>query len=69
MSYNIVQCPACGNYQATSAKVLKCKYCNKSKIIISKKGHQTVKIAASYDNPQDASRHVQEMNAMRVTAR
>jgi len=65
--YRVIQCPHCGFYQVTaSKKALKCKYCNKSTVITSKKGHTRVNIIAAYANAIEAARRVREMNEKRA---
>ena len=60
--YSVLQCPKCGLHQSTAAETLKCKYCNKSTAIRSKKGHERVNIKAKTDNPSQAAELVRKLN-------
>jgi len=60
---HVIQCPHCGNYQATAAQVLQCKFCGKSRIIKGKKG-VTVN-CVTCETAQQASEMVRKLNESR----
>jgi transcription elongation factor Elf1 len=62
MPYKVIQCPNCGMNQVTSAQVLKCKFCGKSRKLVSAKGELSVNIFATLATAQEAAQYVRELN-------
>lgn len=56
----ILKCPKCGLRQVTSAKILKCKRCNKSTKIFQKKGFGLI-IYKDYDTGTEANKFVTKL--------
>ena len=55
--FKIVRCPKCGLIAVTSAKILKCKRCNKSTKIFQKKGLGLI-IYKTYDTGTEANKFI-----------
>ncbi len=62
VAYHVVQCPKCNKHQVTSAEILKCKYCNKSRKLRDPLGMPRLKIKATSYSPHEASLIVQKLN-------
>lgn len=62
--YKVVCCPLCGMWLVTTAKILKCKYCGKSRKIkqVNEFG-LSVKCKAILSNGSDAAKVAAKMNA------
>lgn len=65
--YLVVQCPYCGMWQVTSAKILNCKYCRRTRKIKQERVFGlAVKCLYNTDNASEAARVAAEANGKKA---